>query len=248
MTSNSRRIGARLVLLLAVLAVAAYAVPISLGTTSSATWYITNYDGTSYTYGSVAAYASGGGNISFTSNGNSTGTMAAGLPASTSSFDGFWVAELDYTPPVGSTGVTLSFSGLSADDRAVLYVNGVAEGNTAWSPGTGCFSATDVACSSFTFTGTNIPATAAGNFSASPIALNSGLNVFTLVVNNTYAIQNSSAATRGFNGIGDGATALINMTANYTAPVSGVPEPASFTYLLLGALPLAFGFARRRSR
>ena len=127
MMSNSRRIGARLVLLLAVLAVAASAATLSIGgsydlsTATPANWTITLP--TVLSGPAVMDTNLGAGSISFNSTGTSTAT----------GYDGFWVAALTFTLPagLGSTyTATLTFNGLYADDRVVLEL----EYNPNWQP------------------------------------------------------------------------------------------------------------------
>ncbi len=74
--------------------------------------------------------------ISITSNGLSTGAFLSG--GSLSNFNGFWTATYSFFMPYGARNVTLSYSGLFADDRVVLELNGTPIGAAGiYAPGQG---------------------------------------------------------------------------------------------------------------
>ena len=60
-------------------------------------------------------------------------------------------------------------------------------------------------------------------------------------MNNT----NGGATETGFANSGDQTISILNADVNYS---SSVPEPSSMSYLLIGAIPLFFRFAKRLSR
>ncbi|MHA0110950.1 hypothetical protein ACXYUI_28000, partial [Klebsiella pneumoniae] len=53
-----------------------------------------------------------------------------------SKFNGFWTAAETFTLPSNAANVALTFSGLFADDRVVLELNGTAIGNATFNGGT----------------------------------------------------------------------------------------------------------------
>ena len=241
MMSNSRRIGARLVLLLAVLAVAASATPIStsiggtydLSTATAANWTITVP--TVLSAPAVMDTMLGAGSISFNSAGTSTAT----------GYDGFWVAALSFTLPTGlgtSYTAALTFNNLYADDRVVLELNTTQIGNEGIfgpgnSPVVGSMSLSDVASTPYTFTVGGASGVVTSGFLSSPTS--TVTNTLYLYVNNTNS------------GVQGGLSNLYGSEAGLTASLTltdPVPEPASLSYLLFGLVPLAIGFSRRRSR
>ena len=240
MAKNLRRIGVRLVLLLAVLAVAASAAPITasiggtydLSTATAANWTITAPTVLSGPAVVDAALTPSGGSISF----NSTGTSTA------AGYDGFWVAALSFTLPTGlgtSYTAALNFNNLYADDRVVLELNTTQIGNEGINgPGVGSMSLTDVVASpSYTFT-------LGGGSGLITSGFLTGTNTLYLYVNNTNNGIQGGLSTVGTSGVGLG---YAQLTLTDPDPVS-VPEPASLSYLLFGLVPLAIGFSRRRSR
>jgi len=246
MASRLRRIGARLVLLSAVLTVAAYGATLTftsgtndVGTDTSnfSNWLITGAGATNATAVQDSTLAPGCC-ISVSNNGGATGTFISG--GSAASFDGFWEAVLSFTLPVGlgsTYSVALDFSALGADDRAVLELNGTTIGNEGINgPGAGSMSLTDTASTPYTFTQVT-----SGTITSGLVV---GTNTLDLIVNNT-----GSGITGGLQALGAGLTgAGFTGSVVLTPLFSGVPEPASFSYLLFGLAPLALGLARRRSR
>ena len=80
--------------------------------------------------------------ISITTDGRSTGTFVPG--GSLANFDGVWVAIYTFFLPSGSANISLNYSGLFADDRAVLELNGTPIGATGLlAPGQGSMVLTD---------------------------------------------------------------------------------------------------------
>jgi hypothetical protein len=252
MANNLRRIGARLVLLLAVLAVAASAAPINVGT-SNGLWNIIDFGSTYLGPAGVAADVISGNGLTVTST-----SYGGGTPIATGTFNGFWVAEYAFTLPVGFSNPSLTFSGLYADDRAVLELNpaggfpavtansGVI-GNTTWSTGLGTMDFTSgctVGCT-FSFTGSN-GAGNAGTFGTVTSGFVTGTNYLVLIVNNTDSTS-LSAPTVGLQNSGSQTVAAFSGSLSYTAP-TGAPEPETFSYLLLGMIPVAYRLARRRAR
>jgi hypothetical protein len=74
--------------------------------------------------------------LSISSNGMESGMFIAG--GSLADFDGFWEASESFFLPLDATDVSLTFSGFSSDDRAVLELNGVVIGDSGnGDPGSG---------------------------------------------------------------------------------------------------------------
>ena len=69
-----------------------------------------------------------GTDITVTSTAFSNGTFLPG--GSLAQFDGFWTAKYTFFLPYGATNISLVYSNLIADDRAVFTLNGVALGAT----------------------------------------------------------------------------------------------------------------------
>ena len=102
------------------------AAVINLGTpANAAAWSVTGAGAAGSPAFQVSA--NGAGEISLTSNAASTGTFVSG--GTLASFNGFWYADQTFSVPAGSTGVSLSFDTLFANDRAVLELNGVIIGD-----------------------------------------------------------------------------------------------------------------------
>lgn len=205
--------------------------------TSTGGWTVSGAGATN-----AAAFVLGGGGISFTSNATNTGTFVSG--GSLASFDGFWTASFSFFLPAGATSISGSFSGLTADDRVVLFLNGnqIGDGGLQIPAGgsvTGQMELTDGGGDlPFTFNS----ADSSGSESGSAGLVLGGQNTFTAVINNTGG--GVLGTTKTFGGTGDGATFKVFGDLNYTAPTTTVPEPSSVS-MLLGGLALLGGFRRK---
>jgi len=176
--------------------------------------------------------------ISLTSNAFRTGTFATG--GSSASFNGFWYADSDFFIPAGATSISLLFSGLRADDRAVLQLNGTDLGdyfqNSGYSnpplTGLGVMSfppgPPDI---SFVFTGISSGIVTSG-FNIG------GMNDLRLVINNT-SLGVLTQPTQTFATNTDGTAVGLTASLTYTT----VPEPAS-----LGLTTAIFPIMLRRQR
>lgn len=161
--------------------------------------------------------------------------------ACTSTFDGFWTANFAFTLPAGATGVSLSFSNLTADDRAVLELNGTILGNaydgSAAAPASGNMTFTDG--------GTNGAYSFGGAASETGLVTTGfnvgGSNTLTLIVNNTQSGPGGSLNPSGFTVAG------VTGSVSYVATVAGVPEPRSALLIVsaLAAIVLLKGKRRR---
>ncbi len=154
--------------------------------------------------------------------------------ASEATFNGFWAAKETFNIPADATNISLSFSGLRADDRCVLELSGTILGdyflNAHAGPGVMSFTtaAVDVP---YTFTFVTDGQIASG--------FHSGENELLLIVNNT-GWYNQDSGTRIMWG-GDGTDVALNATLSYT-----IPEPSTFALLGIGAVSLiGFGWRRR---
>jgi hypothetical protein len=100
----------------------AHAAGFDFSTTMTTNWTASGggaVDVTPYQYGTE---------ISVTSTAFSNGTFLPG--GSLAQFDGFWTATCAFFLPYGATNISLVYSNLTADDRGVLMLNGVAIGAT----------------------------------------------------------------------------------------------------------------------
>ena len=181
------------------------------------------------------AYAVNNG-ISITSNSLSSGTWV-GTAAQQSAFDGFWIATLNFTLPVGATVPTLTFTGFNADDRALLELNGTIIGSYGLpvsSPSTLMQTADPGSAATYGFGVT------AGTITAGFVT---GINHLTLIVNNTD--NGGFGTTKTFQNGADytGAILLSGSTFSYT-----VPEPGTVSLLVIGLGPLAYWLRKKRSR
>ena len=98
------------------------ATTIYFGTTTTDGWTVTAggaTDVTPYPFGSE---------LSISSTGTGVGSFVPG--GSWSAFDGFWTAQFSFFLPADASNVSLNFSGVYADDRAVLNLNGTTIGST----------------------------------------------------------------------------------------------------------------------
>jgi hypothetical protein len=177
--------------------------------------------------------------VTITSTKDSTGTFLAG--GTVGAFDGFWTTGLNFSLPSDATGTTLNFSGLTADDRALLYLNGTLIGSTGiFGPATGCMTLTDGGmCTNFSFANNN------GSGSVNSGFILGGTNTLLAIVNNTGA--GIPGTTQGFTAPGD--NTRFGITGAVTYSVSAVPEPSSGVLLLLGgSVFLMAGKWRNRSK
>jgi PEP-CTERM motif len=158
-------------------------------------------------------------------------------------FDGFWTAALNFTLPADTTSAQLAFSGLTADDRAVLELNGVMIGNaydgTSGGATVGMMTLTDGGPNAaFSFGG---PAAGSGTVST---GFNiGGSNTLLLIVNNTQTGASGSPSGIGFTVAG------VTGSVTYTESSGGaVPEPASMILIAAGLPVLAMVRWRRNRR
>ncbi|HEY3932209.1 MAG TPA: PEP-CTERM sorting domain-containing protein [Verrucomicrobiae bacterium] len=94
---------------------------IDFSTTTTAGWTVTAggaINATPYPFGSE---------LSISSTGTGVGSFVSG--GSWNAFDGFWTAQFAFFLPADASNVILNFSGMYADDRAVLTLNGIAIGS-----------------------------------------------------------------------------------------------------------------------
>jgi hypothetical protein len=205
------------------------ATVIDLGTSNAGNWSITGAGAVGTT---AMSSATSPGTISITNNSMQNGIYIGG--GSTSDFTGVWFADFMFFLPGDAINVVLNFSGLVADDRAVLQLNGSDIGNEALGgPGLGLmnFGAGD---NLYTFS-------AGANSGIVTVGFNvGGLNTVRLLVNNTGTGRTGS--TQGFTTAGDGTATGLAGTVSFES--STVPEPGSFSFILLGIAPLAWRLRR----
>ncbi len=229
---------ARAYLAIALISVAMFAVPAAadnlyVGTNgNAANWLITGAGAS----GAPAFQLSNA--IGLTSNGVRTGSFVSG--ASLSDFKGFWMAQLTFFVPADALNLSLSFSGLSADDRTVLQLNGSNIGNETIYNLTGdslMMFSTILGDQPFYFTDTT-----SGTITSGFVL--GGMNTLTLFVNNT-GYWYLGMPTRTFVDDWDGTAVALDANLHYDQ--RSVPEPA--TLLLVGAgLGAIRARARRRNR
>ncbi len=247
---SSRRVsrtGARVVLLLMVLALAASAATIDIGTDAAnlSNWSIT----AGYGYGGAAATATGtavgpSGLISVDTSGKGTGTFFNSA-VTNANFNGWWEATLTFAIPSGATSASLAFSNLAADDRAVLELNGTQIGDQAINGGSGsgvmCFSYS-TNCGSFTWTPTTsgtITLTAGTTYTLQVFVNNTGTGNITSQLEAAYAPS--------YVGLSGGDATAVQLVGDVTYQSSTTPEPGSWSFILLGLGSTAIGLLRRRS-
>ncbi len=241
MTTKRRlAVGLLAVLLPTVLVSAAQAGMINVGTASNAAnWLITGAGATN-----APAFQVFGGDISLTSNAARTGTFISG--GSYANFDGLWVADETFFLPAGATGVSLNFSGLMADDRTVLELNGTMIGNAGISGSTGQpttgpgfmkFPPEPSSDVPFTFTGQTSGTVTSG-------FVLGGQNTLRLVVNNTGAGITGFTTKPCFDD--DFTAAGVSGTVTF-ADATATPEPSALALFGLGGAALvAWGRWGRR--
>jgi hypothetical protein len=94
---------------------------IDFSTTTTAGWTVTAggaINSTPYPFGSE---------LSISSTGTGVGSFVPG--GNWNAFGGFWTAQFTFFLPADASNVSLNFSGLYADDRAVLTLNGTTIGS-----------------------------------------------------------------------------------------------------------------------
>ena len=205
-------------------------ITLGVGTGTPAIWAIT---GAGASNAPVYGFADAG--IGITSNGNRTGTFVAG--GSLANFDGFWYAETSFFLPANATNVSLDFSGLGADDRVVLELNGQIVGNFFLNAsGEGVMTLSPGTNSPFTFTNQRSGTVNTGFLLGQE-------NHLRLVVNNT-DWNNPYATTKTFNDDIDGTAAYLAATVTYTVPDPPLPGVSIATYAGLtidGAVGQTYG-------
>jgi Bacterial Ig-like domain (group 1) len=146
----------------------------------------------------LPSYAWSGNVISITSNGLSTGTFLSG--GNLANFDGFWTASYTFYLPSGARNVNLNYSGLFADDRVVLELNGTPIGSAGLKgPGQGKMVFSDGGLSvlySFSVPTSSGPITMGFNVG--------GQNTLTAIINNTDG------------GINGGLTSIASSSGDHT--------------------------------
>jgi hypothetical protein len=176
------------------------------------------------------------GGICLTSNCEYSGSWVPG--ASNATFDGFWVANLTFTIPAGATGVSLSWSSLSADDRAVISLNGTSFASLGiYGPGSGSMVFVDGGANDpYTFL-QNVTGNVTSGFNIG------GTNTIEAIVNNTRdGIYGAPVNLWG----GGGDVTVFGMVGTISYSTDGsVPEPGSMGLIAAG-LALVVGLAARR--
>jgi hypothetical protein len=200
---------------------------IDVSTSSTNNWLITGAGAASAPAMYVASINPPISDLSITSNTLQSGTFAAG--GSLATFNGFWYADLSFSLPSNATAVTLVFSDLNGDDRAVLELNNTVIGDTflKTAPGAGVMSfPPGPPDAPFFFTGHT-----AGTVTSGFVT---GLNELRLVVNNTDS-NALTAPTLSFGSSSDGTAVGFLGTVSYT---TATPLPTSWItgLVLLGIL------------
>lgn len=215
-------------------------ISIDVSTDSSAGWTVTGGGATNATPDIL-----NGTDLSLTSTGDVAGTPIAGFNSTT--FTGFWTANLSFNVPAGATDVTFDYTNLSADDRAVLFLNGnqiASVGTNA--PGSGSMVLTDG--------GPSTPVTFAGNTSGTiTTGLNvGGVNTLSAIINNTtggIAGDDVPLAATNASDFGLSGTVTYTPAASTGIGAAAVPVPPAVWTGLTTLLGLTtFSLVRRRRR
>lgn len=171
--------------------------------------------------------------LSLTSTGDSTGSfIQGGNPAN---FTGFWLADYTFYLPPNATGVSLSYEGFYADDRAVLTLNGQVIGATGiisiqGAPGEMVF--TDGgAAQPYSFSSLFSSGSATGGFNIG------GLNTIEAIINNT-----GTGIYGPDRDISVGDTTFLGLSGSISYSV--VPEPSILAMISVGLAGLV-GFTAR---
>jgi len=207
-----------------------FGVNIDVGTDVAANWKLTGAGASGVTPWQLSQ------NISITSDGRSPGTFVSG--GSLAQFTGFWYADESIALPADATGVSLTFSGLTADDRVVLQLNGVAIGDFFLgnpNGGAGVMSLLPgPPDSAYVFTGQTSGTITSGFVPGQN-------NLLRVIVNNTGSpVLTSPTVT--FGTTSDGTDVGFAGTLTYS-----VPEPGSLVALSLGSMFILASRVRRRA-
>lgn len=231
---------------------AAAAVTIDLGTDG-----VTGHQGNAGGYTVTAAgavnqtpYNVGPVTLGLSSDGFNSGTPVAG--ATPANFDGLAIFSTTFVLPANASGATLSYDGLSADDRFALELNGhVLETS-------GIYAASTPQAGNFVFThgGPKTPVTYAGSVGGTNGSVTGvdtaffnlgGSNTLSILVNATYSgIYDSGTPNGLYSGdFKDTSFGAQSISVTYSS-VSSAPEPATWALMIVGFGGL--GAALRRSR
>ncbi|MEK8028869.1 PEPxxWA-CTERM sorting domain-containing protein [Pseudaquabacterium rugosum] len=180
----------------------------------------------------------------------SADTLDLSISADHSGVDDFWTATLDFVLPAGFSNAALDFSLLTADDRAVVQLNGTEILSLALSTGSGTAMVMTAGGSaspySFQYVSGDPIARITGPFVE-------GVNTLSFIVNDTWSGGYGDLSGRRHGEIS--ATSLqAAATVSYTAPAvtsavtSAVPEPATWALMLGGLAVCGAGLRRGRNR
>ena len=149
----------------------------------------------------------------------------------------YYTTTQDFTLPSGFTNASLNIASFTADDAAVITVNGTPiVGTGIFGPGNGNFF--------FTAVGPSVPyAFAYGNGAVNasfsgPFVV--GLNTISIIVNNNNAGININ------NGPLTGGPSSLEFTGTVTYDTSVVPEPAVWALAIVGFTMVGASMRRRR--
>lgn len=216
-------------------------------------WDVTwGYNKTPVTYTAYAVDVTAKGQISVTSTGRSDGkvpTVVSSMKGGISNFDGLWVATETFYIPKHATNVQLVFSGFTADDRAVLQLNGTRIGDanldnltangTALMTFPNSSGNGETTNKSFSFGGSN---STSGTITSSSDFLLGQTNQLAMIINNTAHGGDLTLPTIGLTNSSNSTEVALRASLSYNL----VPEPGTLT---LGALSAAcFGFRAWRRK